>query len=239
MVYFFDGTIDGFLTAFVTAFQDDNALISSKNIQLPLGQTPVFIQTNKAKAENAAKRLLQFDKNCLQDLDTLLRCGVENNEQIAFLYVRTLANVKRPIRNRLALPEVFHAVACIRKVGLEIHHLHGFIRFMETQSGALYAPFSPDNDVCDLLLPHFRARFSELAFVLHDVSRSKAAVYDGKNTFVAPLEKADVLISSNELEWQALWKQYYKAVNIPERERLKQMRSYLPARYWKFMPEKQ
>ena len=239
MVYFFDGSTDGFLTAFLAAFSDEHALVSSKNIQLPLGQAPTFIQSNPTKAKNDAIRLTQFDKNCLHDLDTLLRCGVENNEQIAFEYLRTLAKIKKTIRNRFALPEVFNAVTCMKKVGLEIHHLHGFIRFIQTESGALYAPFSPDNDVCDLLLPHFKARFSEFAFVLHDVKRSKAAVYDGKNDFVAPLAQADVLISADELEWQSLWKQYYNAVNIPERERLKQMRSYLPVRYWKFMIEKQ
>lgn len=238
MVYFYDGTKKGFLTAFVTAFQDKNARICSKNVQLFLGEVPTFVSTNEKKAEAAKKRLTQFDKNALSDLDVLLRSGMDNHEQIAFLYLRTLATVKRPIRNRLALPEVFDAVACMKKVGLEIHKLHGFIRFMQTESGALYAPFSPDNDICDLLLPHFKARLPQYAIVLHDVARSKAAVYDGKTCFVAPLEKADVLLSANEMEWQALWKQYYAAVNIPQRERLRQMRGYMPVRYWKFLPEK-
>lgn len=238
MVYVFDGTENGFLTAFVTAFKDPSALLTSKQVQLSLGETPVFVQADEKLAEKARQRLLSFDRNCLHDLDTLLRSGMENNEQIAFRYFRFLATTGRPVGKRLAEPDVFAAVECMKKVGSEIHQLHGFIRFMETQSGALYAPFSPDNDICDLLLPHFRTRLPEYPFVLHDVKRNKAAVYDGKNTFVAPLGTADVLLSADEEGWQALWKRYYASVNIPSRERLRQMRGYMPVRYWKFMPEK-
>ena len=239
MVYLFDGTKEGFLTAFLRAFSDENAVVSSQNIQLPLGETPVFIHTDPTLVQKAQARLLSFDRDCLHDLDILLRSGMQGHEQIAFSYFRLLAQEKRPIGKRLAEPCVFAAVECMKKVGHEIHKLHGFIRFMETQSGALYAPFSPDNDICDLLLPHFKRRLPEYPFVLHDIARKKAAVYDGKNSFVAPLSQADVLLSASEEEWQALWKQYYQAVNIPSRERLKQMRGYMPVRYWKFLPEKQ
>ena len=75
-------------------------------------------------------------------------------------------------------------------------------------------------------------------FVIHDVRRKKAAVYDGENVFLAPLEHAEVALTADETAWQNLWKKYYKSVNIPSRERLKQMRGYMPVRYWKFMPEK-
>ena len=239
MIYFFDGTKAGFLTTFLQAFHDPDAMITSKKAQLTLDQSPIFVQTDREKADRAMRRLEAFDRDCMHDLDTLLRCGMENNEQIAFRYFRLLAEIKRPIGKRLAEPSVFAAVECMKKVGLEIHKFHGFIRVMEAESGALYAPFSPDNDICDLLVPHFRARLPEYPFVLHDVKRKKAAVYDGKNTFVAPLDEAEILLSANENAWQALWKRYYNAVNIPSRERLKQMRGYMPVRYWKFLPEKQ
>lgn len=239
MFYVFDGSIQGFLTAFLAAFSDPYAELSSREAQLPLGLTPVFVQTQPHRARKAAERLQSFDKSCLHDLDLLLRGGESDNEQIAFRYLRFLANAKRPVKDRLAETDVFNAVERIKRVGLEIHRFHGFIRFMETASGALYAPFSPDNDICDLLLPHFRARLPQYPFVLHDVKRKKAAVYDGKNVFVAPLPHADVLLSADELSWRSLWKEYYGAVNIPSRERLKQMRGYMPARYWEFLPEKQ
>lgn len=239
MFYIFDGTKDGFLTAFVRAFTDENAVLSSKQVQLPLGTEPVFVEASEEIAEKAEIRLLSFDREAMYDLDTLLRSGMENNEQIAFRYFRLLAKYKHPIGKRLAEPDVYAAVECIKKVGLEIHKLHGFVRFMETASGALYAPISPDNDVCDLLAPYFRGRFPNFPFVIHDVPRQKAAFYDGKNIFIAYLPHADVLLSNEETAWQSLWKEYYDSVNIPSRERIKQMKGYMPVRYWKHLPEKQ
>lgn len=238
MLYFFDGTENGFFTVFLYAYRDENAVVTSRAIQIPLGETPVRVQTDIQSASRARARFCELDKRCLKELSLLLRSGEQDCEQTAFDYLKSIARAGRATRRNLADPAVFKAVETLRRVGLEIHRFHGFIRFMETASGALYAPFSPDNDICDLLAPHFKARLPDYAFVLHDVKRKKAAVCDGKATFVAPLENAEVLLSADELAWQALFKRYYHAVNIPSRERIKQMRGYLPARYEKFMPEK-
>ena len=86
-------------------------------------------------------------------------------------------------------------------------------------------------------MPHFRSRIPEIPFVIHDVRRAKAAIWDGEHVFVAPLSKAEIVLSADEQGWQALWRRYYASVNIPSRKRLKQMKGYMPVRYWKFMPE--
>ena len=239
MIYVYDGTKNGFLSAFLQAFKDPYALVTSKQAQLRLGEPLMQVETDDQKAEKAKNRLHSFDRDCMHDLDRLLRSGEEDHEQVAFEYLRFLAQKKSPVGRRLTEPCVFKAMEYIKKVGFEIHRFHGFIRFMETASGALYAPFSPDNDICDLLAPHFRKRLPEFPFVLHDVKRKKATVYDGKNTFNAYLPQANVLISADETEWQSLWKGYYQAVNIPCRERIKQMKGYMPVRYWDFLPERQ
>ena len=239
MTYFFDGTKNGFLTAFTKAFLDQDAILTSKQAQLLLGSPPITIKSDESLARRAEERLLSFDRYCMHDLDRLLRCGEEGNEQIAFRYLRKVALQKKPIGKQLADEDVFSAVTLLKKVGFEIHRLHGFVRFMETASGALYAPISPDNDIVDLLLPHFKARLPNYPFVLHDVVRKKVAVYDGKNTFNAYLPHADVILSADEEGWKNLFKTYYRAVNIPSRERLKQMKNYMPTRYWKHLPEKE
>ncbi len=239
MIYLFDGTMVGFLTTFVQAFKDENALVTSKQTQLLIGEELVSVPSDEMLARKAAERLLAFDRHALEDLDTLLRSGEKDNEQVAFRYFHLLAMRKRPIGKMLAESDVFQAVNYIKRVGQEIHRFHGFVRFMQTESGALYAPIEPDNDIADLLLPHFKARLPQYPFVIHDTKRKKAAVYDGKNTFNAYLPHANVLICADEQEWQTLWKGYYNAVTIPSRERIKQMKGYMPVRYWKYMPEKQ
>lgn len=239
MIYFFDGSEEGFLSAFPVAFRDEAATVTSRNAQMTLGQTCTFVPTDHVRAERARQRLLSFDGKCMSDLNFLLRSGDAAAENVAFRYFRLLARKKSPVRRMLADGDVIAATECIRRVTYEVHRMHGFLRFMESASGALYAPVSPDHDIVDLLVPHFRARLSKIPFVIHDVGRKKAAVCDGTHTFCVPLEKADVVLSADEAGWQALWKQYYADVDIPERRRIRQMRGYLPVRYWKFLPEKQ
>ena len=238
MIYFYDGTKEAFLTALALSFHDGEPYLTSGNKQLSLGQETRFVVPDPTRAKKIEERLLSFDKDCMHDLDTLLRSGDSNRDNIALGYFRLIAEKKRPVRSMLGEDAALNAEECMRRVGFEIHRFHGFVRFLSTESGALYAPISPDNDICDLLVPHFRARMPQVPFVIHDVKRKKAAVYDGENTFLAPLEKAEVVLSADEVQWQRLWRKYYSSVNIPSRERLKQMRGYMPVRYWKFMPEK-
>ena len=242
MIYLFDGTKSGFLTAFCAAFCDKNALLTSTQAQLRLGEDCIRVPTNFNTAKKAEDRLSSFDPDFAQDLDTLFRSGMPDREQVAFRYFRALATQKAPVSKRLADPDVFTAVEYIKKIRHEIHKFHGFVRFMETASNALYAPITPDNDICDLLAPHFKARFPLFPFVIHDVKRKKAAVYDGKNVFVAPLKQANVVLSANETQWQNLWRGYYRATTVAARtsaEREKQMRGNMPVRYWNFLTERQ
>ena len=238
MIYFFDGSKDAFLTAFLLAFRDDSAVFTAGNRQLSLGQESIFVRTDPQKALQCEKRLMELDKNCIRELTLLLRSGEEERSQIAFDYLKLIAKRKRPVRGDLSQDAVIAATECMRRVTYEVHRFKGFVRFMERESGALYAPVSPDNDICDLLLPHFRERIPGIPFVIHDVRRAKAAVWDGSHSFTAPLERAEIVLSADEQSWQSLWRRYYASVNIPSRKRLKQMKGYMPVRYWKFMPEK-
>lgn len=237
MIWFFDGSKDAFLTAFLCAFRDENAILSAGNRQLSLGQESVFVRADADKARRCEARLKELDAKCMRELDLLLRSGEEARGQIAFSYLRMIALRGRPVRGMLAEDAVRDAMECIRRVTFEAHRLKGFVRFLESESGALYAPVSPDNDIVDMLLPHFRGRMPDLPFVLHDVRRKKAAVWDGEHAFLAPLDRAEVVLSADEADWQALWRQYYASVNIPSRKRIRQMKGYMPVRYWKFMPE--
>jgi len=237
MIYFFDGTKQAFLTAFLLAYRDDDARLCCGQKQLSMSQEVIFVVADKARADKAEARLKSFDGNCIGELELLLRSGDPAHEDVAFRYLKKIAGYKKPVRNMLADDDVLRADEYLRRIRNEIHRMHGFVRFIESVSGVLYAPISPDHDICDLLVPHFRARLAKYPFVIHDVKRKKAAVFDGKQCFCAPLEQAEIVLSAHETQWQELWKRYYRSVNIPSRERLRQMRGYLPVRYRKFMPE--
>lgn len=237
MIYLFDNTKEGFLTAFTLSYGKENVLFASEQTQIPLGEMPVSVETDLSLAARAERRFAALDRGCLRELDLLMRSGQSDHMQIARDYFALIAERGGAVRGMLNRKEVISATECVRKVSFEIHRMHGFVRFMESESSALYAPISPDNDICDLVAPHFLARIPAFPFVIHDVVRKKAAVYDGTRLFLAPLERAEIVLSADESGWRELWKHYYRDVNIPERERLRQMRGYLPVRYRKHMTE--
>ena len=235
MIYLTEETRDGFLTALLAAWGDEEAVLLPKD-ERPLGPC-VEVVPDPQKAQKALCRFQELDGGCVREIDRLLRCGDEGHMQTAFRYLLLIAKRGGPVRGMLSHPDVLKAEQAIRRVSHEIDRMKGFVRFSESASGALYAPLSPDNDIVDILARHFAKRLPEYPFVLHDVRRKKAAVWDGAHLFLAPLQQAEVMLSADEEGWQKLWKTYFSAVNIPSRERIRQQNGYLPKRYRKFMTE--
>lgn len=239
IIYFTDGTEEGFFTAAFFACKDTESIVSSSNIQLPLGAEIVSVQTDPEKCDAVKKSLRAYDSRCLRELSLLLKRGSEEREQIALAYLRKIVRRRGPVREMLADPDVLAARENIRKVTAEAHHFTGFLRFMEGTGELFYAPFEPDNDILELILPHFLRRLPGQSFVIHDVKRQKAALYNGHDCVIAKTEKkVNILISDREEIFRSLWKEYYRSVNITQRPHEKQMKGYMPVRYWKYMPEK-
>ena len=109
---------------------------------------------------------------------------------------------------------------------------------MESKDKVLYAPYSPDNNITDMLMEHFAERLKSERFVIHDVKRKIAGMYNGKEWIMNYVGEVEIYLSEYERAFENLWKKYYVAVNIKERPHEKQMKGYMPVRYWKFLPEK-
>ena len=238
-VYVTDGSENCFYTAVFSACTDKDCLVVSRSFQVPLGAEIVCVQTEEEKSSRVKNKLLRYDRQSLSDVGLILRSCLSCREMTALRYIRRIVQERAPVRDRRADADVAAALDVRGKVTLETHRLKGFLRFMEGANGVWYAPFSPDNDVLDLLLPHFLRRLGEQPFVIHDVSRRKAALWNGKDCVIVQTdEKVDVPLSPDEENFQSLWKQYYQSVNIVQRPHEKQMKGYMPVRYWKFLPEK-
>ena len=117
MIYFYDGSKEAFLTAFLIAFSDDDAVLTSGNKQIGLGQQTVFVRADKARARRAEERFLQLDKKSMHDLDTLLRSGAENKDTVAYQYMKMIAARGMPVREMLAEDAICAAAECMRRVG--------------------------------------------------------------------------------------------------------------------------
>ena len=240
-VYLTDGTADAFFTAAYHACTDADCIVTSaRNFQLALGANVIETAADAEKCARVRRRIAEYDREALSDILLILRRGSAGREMTALRYLRRLIRQKAPVRNMLADPAVRDAMDERRKVTLEAHRFTGFLRFMQSAGGVFYAPFSPDNDILELIAPHFMRRFGDMPFVIHDLARKKAALFRSGKMCVVPVgDDANVLLHEDELVFQSLWREYYRAVNISERPHEKQMKGYMPVRYWKHMPEKQ
>lgn len=238
-IYITDGSAVSFFTAVFDGFTDKTAVITSdNNIQLSIDSEIVHTSCDAEKCERVRSGIAKYDSYAEEEILLALRSCNINKEQIAFNYIRKLMQIKAPIRKRLNLTEVINLNDIVHKVTGETHKLKGFLRFMECACGVLYAPYSPDNNITDLLLPHFAARLKTEKFVIHDLKRKIAGIYNGEKWIITYADETEIYLSANEKAFENLWKKYYKAVNIKERPHEKQMKGYMPVRYWKFLPEK-
>ena len=234
-----DSTESCFYTAVFDAYRERECIITGeKNLQLGFDDKLIEVSADANKAKRVKNRLNEYDPLAADDISLILRSCECVKEQTAFEYVKLIVKLKQPVRTMSHIPAVLEALDLRGKVTGEIHRMKGFLRFMENDRGVLYAPYSPDNDITDLLAPHFAERFKNQQFVIHDIKRKIAAMYDGINLVMFNADGADVYLSEYEKAFENLWKLYYKSVNIAERPHEKQMKGYMPVRYWKFLPEK-
>lgn len=238
-IYVTDGSWEAFYTAVFIAFKQKDCFITSdENVQISFDSTIIKVAADREKSGRVCSKLNKIDSAAEREIDLILRSGNPLKEQTALEYIRLIVEKGCPVRGMLSNPTVIRTMDLARKVSSEAHDFKGFLRFMETDQGIFYAPYSPDNDVTDLIVPHFAARFQAEKFVIHDIKRKYAVIYDGHEWISCEAGEAEIYLSQYEQSFENLWQKYYKAVNIESREHLKQMKGYMPVRYWKFMPEK-
>lgn len=238
-IFITDGTPSTFFTAVFDAFREKECVITSdRQVQLSFDSEVIRVGCDEQKCERVRNGIAKYDRLAEEEIALALRSCDPLKEQTAFEYIRKLMNVKAPIRKMLNAPEVIEFNDIVYKVTGETHRLKGFLRFMENSAGVLYAPYSPDNNITDLLMEHFAERLKSEKFVIHDLKRKIAGMYDGNEWIMGYAGEAEVYLSEYERTFENLWKKYYNSVNIKERPHEKQMKGYMPVRYWKFLPEK-
>ena len=160
--------------------------------QLSLDSEIVRIEADYTKSERVKTAINRADREALADIAFVLRSCDSLKEQTAFEYIKALMKKKAPVKNAYNLPEVVDFNDILYKVTGEIHRLKGLLRFMESANGAFYAPYSPDNDITELLMPHFAERFKSERFVIHDLKRKLAGMYNGHEWIMGYAGEAEI-----------------------------------------------
>lgn len=259
MVYVFDNTLDGLLTAVFDSFflhqQPDYLLTEGE--QLPLfADEPHRVMTDTEKAARVWKGL---EKHLTAaGLRTITISWLSEDRalnQPLFNYICKVFHQPKgapSIENNASDEDVLNVRNTCRRVLHEQLRMKQFIRFQKAKDGTYLGVVSPDHNVLPLIIDHFQDRFNDQPWLIYDAKRHYGYYYDGtadpiRITFedesAVPFDLSngklnDEVLSDNDHLFQQLWRTYFKAICIKERMNPKKQLSDMPRRYWRYMTEK-
>ena len=244
MTYVYDGTWDGLMCLVYKTAEDKAApgdILRPNDAEMGLLFGTVAIENNSEIAQATASALKKrASGRMLSDAwFALLSCDLNGGRNVDMALWRTLANVwerGRKTEFDLAGESANIVRKAAQRTGYEYNKYLGVVRFRDL-GGIFYAELEPDCDVLALLADHFSARLADQGWILHDLRRKKAALYDMKEWVVTDmpsritdsLEKYDV--------YQDLWREFYRGTTTAQRLNYKTQRGHMPKKYWKHLTE--
>ena len=158
-------------------------------------------------------------------------------ERFALLY-QALWRLDRqqgtPLSQADPLGRRLHLLA--KNVGRDIHKMHAFVRFREVPANGprrrFAAWFEPEHNTLEPGSAFFAKRFADMDWMIA-TPRLTAQFDDGKLTFGPAAPRPDVPEDASE----SLWATYFANIFNPARIKLDAMRSEMPKKYWKNLPE--
>ncbi|SEM09063.1 DNA polymerase [Pseudoxanthomonas sp. GM95] len=133
--------------------------------------------------------------------------------------------------------DVHRAEVLAKSVRRDTHKMKAFVRFREVpgETEAFVAWFEPEHYIVDRVAPFFARRFAGMRWAILTPYRS--AHWDGHALAFGPGGvRAD---APEDDARESLWRTYYANIFNPARLNPTMMRSEMPQKYWKHLPETQ
>lgn len=240
--YRYDGTWDGLLCCLFETYvakEMPYEIFSHEELQQTLYPAREII-TDPAKANRVRQAIPAKISKAARTLaeEAFLTC-LPQKEVWILRFLRLGFQQGAKVMGMLAHPVVNTLNKAVLHLNHESHQYCGFVRF-NVSGGALWAVIEPKNQVLPLLATHFCERFSNEAFLIYDKTHDMALVYQsGRHEILPLLAFEPPEPDETELKYRALWRTFYDAINIRERESLRGRMSHMQKRYWKHLTEMQ
>ena len=202
IVYVFDNTLDGLLTAVFDSFflKQQPAFLLAEGEQLPLfADEPHRVVTDGEKAERVWKGL---EKHLSKDGLHMITISWLSEERalnqplfnfICKVFRQKVGDCKSPttspvdrdlqslsLERNASDPDVLEVRNTCRRVLHEQLRMKQFIRFQKAKDGTYLAVVSPDHQVLPIIIDHFQDRFNDQPWLIYDAKRHYGYYYDGK-----------------------------------------------------------
>ncbi len=238
----YDETFEGLLTVLKELFEgkgEEGDILAAKNCRPVLFYVDRQVETDFLKAELMLKEIKdQISPAALRHVFYTYLSEKKEAGNLIYRYLKKGFRQGRRIDFNVADADVAAVHALSLRVGREKHRLLGLARFRLLKGDIYYAPLEPDHDVVVLLAPHFQRRMPGENWIIHDLKREKAALYNKKEWLITALragmkpEKA-----AEEKKFQLLWKKYFSAIAVKERKNPRLQASFMPKKYWRYLVE--
>lgn len=243
LTYVYDGSFEGILTAVFEAYyrkEDPDAILAEKGLQQDFTTSYTFITTDPVKSDRVYASIRRnISEDALKNIYHILLSEEADAGTLIYRYLKLGWKMGGRVDLHLSDNTVFRVMDINRRLEHEVHRLLGFVRFRQVEGGIFYSSISPDNNVVELLAPHFEERLSDQKWIIHDVRREVAALYNSKNWIVSEFSADDIPCSTeDEKRFAGLWKEFFNALEIPSRKNPKLQRRLMPRRYWDHLTEK-
>jgi probable DNA metabolism protein len=243
--YHYDGSFEGFLCAVADCLvtdEDNPEFMRDGDVQ----SAGLFVSDIREVAtvrEHAVAFRKRFVSAVSQEAFATARYAFQSQkigiELLVWRYLTLGLRVGQRLCGMLVEEPVCSVNRIARHVSHEAHKYKGFVRFREVEAGFLYAQIEPEADILVLIAPHFVDRVGDRPWVIHDLQRNQAALYDLTSwRLVQDIELTTVpILTAAEHDYAALWQRYFQHHAITERHNPKLQQKHVSLRYRTHLPE--
>jgi probable DNA metabolism protein len=242
LVYLYDGTLEGMLTAVFEAFcrkEDPRDILQEQSLQQALFCSYAHIPTDVAKASRVQVGIAEtLGARSYENVKHVFLSEDESKGGTILRYLQYTMRKGARSCAHLANPAVAAFEEILRQVTKEAHYMIQFVRFAELEGGVYFSRIKPKASVVPLIMDHFAARFNVQPFMIYDERHGLSGVFDTERWWLA--DARDVQVPGNteaEDDFQALWQTFYDTIAIEERRNPTCQRNFMPKRFWGNMCE--
>lgn len=248
----YDGSFDGFLSAVFDVYYykfESPTIVKEQDFNGNIFEKVHTVDTNQKHSARVwlglAKKL---SPDAVQQVYKTFLSQLPHIENVLLQYIQYAFGSTVSIETDYGNAAVLAVHQTAKKVHREKHRMEAFVRFQQTADNLYFAIIEPDFDVLPLITKHFKDRYADQRWMIWDGRRKYGISYDlnavtivtiSFDTQTAGGKNISAVYDESEVLYQQLWQQYFKSVNIPARKNTKLHIQHMPARYWKYLPEKQ
>ncbi|WP_417610651.1 UdgX family uracil-DNA binding protein [Parasphingorhabdus sp.] len=179
---------------------------------------------------------IRIAKPLLALINTSLLHRNEDRFDLAYRLLCRAESVPR-LHDNPADPDVLQLNRYAKAIRRDIHKMHAFVRFRKIGEGKgreqFVAWFEPDHHITAAVAPFFRNRFTGMDWLI--VTPEASIAWDGQTLAVGPGGRKEDVPQEDMVE--AEWRTYYTHIFNPARVKIAAMKSEMPMKYWKNLPE--